>query len=255
MSAAATLLLAMLPAAWAQDAGSEGEGPASPAPAPEEAPPPPPEAPPAAGPSKPPPPPGEGFQLGRPQLRPLVGANVFAPSSGDAIALIGIGAAATVPARYDRPGPVDIVGNARVSGQYFLGSSKSSGAEVQGGVFAGPQWEILRLTLGPNVFWSRFQYGSLSLDPVTGVGVPVIASADAKVVYAYGGLEPSWFVSGDRPGVDWSEEDGFGFGDEYAWLAGGGVNVGPIGLGINWSRRATAIGPQQGVGFSVRLGG
>jgi hypothetical protein len=255
MSAAATLLLAMLPAAWAQDAGSEGEGPASPAPAPEEAPPPLPEAPPAAGPSKPPPPPGEGFQLGRPQLRPLVGANVFAPSSGDAIALIGIGAAATVPARYDRPGPVDIVGNARVSGQYFLGSSKSSGAEVQGGVFAGPQREILRLTLGPNVFWSRFQYGSLALDPVTGVGVPVIASADAKVVYAYGGLEPSWFVSGDRPGVDWSEEDGFGFGDEYAWLAGGGVNVGPIGLGINWSRRATAIGPQQGVGFSVRLGG
>ena len=38
-------------------------------------------------------------------------------------------------------------------------------------------------------------------------------------------------------------------------MAGGGINAGPIGLGVNWSRRATAFGPQQGVGFSVRLGG
>jgi hypothetical protein len=254
MPAVSALLLALLPAVWAQDAGAGdagGSAPSDTAGGTEGAA----EAPAGPAPAEPPPPPGEGFRFGRPQVRPLVGANVFAPAGGDPIALIGVGAAATVPARMDRAGPVDIVGNARVSGQYFLGSSKSNGAEVQAGVFAGPQWQVLRLTLGPNVFWSRFQYGALSLDPVSGVGVPVIASANAKVVYAYGGLEPSWFVSGSRPGVDWSEADGFGFGDEYAWLAGGGINAGPIGLGVNWSRRATAFGPQQGVGFSVRLGG
>jgi hypothetical protein len=189
----------------------------------------------------------------QPSVRPAIGASVF---SDGVNAYAGAALGAEVGATFFQPEKqredLRFVVRPRALGQIIVGPS-TSGYDVHGGVFAGPRWQILGLTLGPDVFTNRFTYGPVLLDPVVGMGVPVIADVDLQVLSVYGGLEPIWFFSGDRPTVDWSTTDPFGFGHEFAWTAGAAVQVGRLGLSASYNIRQTAFGPQRGFGFGLSL--
>jgi hypothetical protein len=71
------------------------------------------------------------------------------------------------------------------------------------------------------------------------------------VVTAYVGLEPAWLVGNNRPGVDWSETDAFGIGDEFAVLAGVGVRGEKLRLGLDAQRRTTSYGTDNQFGLNL----
>jgi len=188
-----------------------------------------------------------------PFLKPVIGANVFGAGTETYVSL-SLGAEAGLHYRQDKPDPL-LMGTARVRGEYLLGTGVK-GTEVRVGNFIGPWWKFIGLQTGPDVFWNKYSYGTITLDPVTGLGWPVMALMDLVVINLYGGLEPAWYLSSTgRPQVDWSQQDTFGFGQEFTWFAGATIDLKVARVGLTWSRRTTAFGVQQGYGLGLKVGG
>jgi hypothetical protein len=143
-------------------------------------------------------------------------------------------------------------GTARIAGAYMIGSG-SSGYDVRIGNFFGPKFSIIGLQTGPDIFQNQFTFGDTTLAPTLGMDWPLITTLYLGPIDLYGGLQPTAFFSGNRPGVNWSQESAFGFGSEFTWLAGASLDAGPIGLSVTYTRRITAFGPQQGFGLGIRL--
>ena len=116
----------------------------------------------------------------------------------------------------------------------------------------GPALGPLSLSVGPDLFHSEATYDSLTLDPVIGVSAPVILTGDLKLIRAYIGVIPSWYLSGERPGLD---GDGFlGMGDESAFVVGSYFTVIVAHMGMSYRLSQDAFGNHHQIGFSVGLG-
>ncbi len=192
--------------------------------------------------------------------RPALGGSTYTGSDGTTTTAIAIGGQGGV--RYwqrKKKNPI-WAGRSRVQVQYIVSSGSATGMEVKVGSFMGPQWggpggSYFGLSSGLDVFWNRYTFGDVALDPTVGVGMPYIASTGVKPIGVFVGFEPAWIANEDRR-VDWSEVDEFGFGHQFSTFVGGQLNIPGIGsVGLSYNRTITAYGVQQGYGVSMNLRG
>ena len=146
--------------------------------------------------------------------------------------------------RRRRPGPR----------QYIVGSD-ASGYQVRAGAFAGPWYKVIGARTGPDFFYSQYRFGPDTLDPSAGLSWPVIGLLDFKVINFHAGVEPAFFFNPDYPTVDWSAEERFGFGGEFTYRAGVGLDLKAAGITLGYTDRITAFGRDQGFGVGFRVGG
>ena len=187
----------------------------------------------------------------QPFVRPAVGASSWT-SNGQTAAAASVGLRAGLNYWERGRGVPRLTGQARVAGDYLVSASDLSGWEVRAGNFIGPSWRAVGLRIGPDLFHNQYVVGSTVLAPVTGLAIPLVASAQKSGLSAYVGLEPSWYLSGDRPGVNWANgSQPFGFGDEFRYLAGASVGVGDLQVGVNYQYRMTSGGTESGFGLAL----
>lgn len=185
--------------------------------------------------------------------KPVVGASLFSDGS-QLYTTIGLGGQVGLHFWQKQPDP-KIVGTSRLLAQGFLGDQGLNGYDVRLGAFAGPWYKVVGLRAGPDFFYNAFNYGPYTLGASPGVSIPVLALLDFDVINFHAGVEPAFFFSPTRATVDWSQEDIFGFGGEFTYLAGVGINADGFGLSLNYTDAVTAFGRQRGYGVGFRVGG
>lgn len=191
--------------------------------------------------------------------RPSLGGSSYTSNDGTTSTAVALGGEAGV--RYwqlKNKSPI-YAGRTRALAHYIVSSGNATGMEVKVGSFMGPQWlgkggTYFGLSSGLDVFWNRYSYGDITLDPTVGVGVPFKAVTGMKIVGVYAGFEPAWIDNADRR-VDWSQQELFGFGHQFSTFMGGQVNLGPSSIGVGYTRTITAYGVQEGYGISMNLRG
>lgn len=141
-------------------------------------------------------------------------------------------------------------GQARVGGSYITAGTNATGYEVRVGNFLGPAWKHVGLSFGPDVFYNQWTYAGTQLPATTGIATPLVVNGNIEILDGYIGAEPAWYVSGNRQKTDWQQADGVGFGHEFAWLAGLGVRIEGLHVGVHGRRQINAYGVQNSVGFS-----
>jgi hypothetical protein len=188
--------------------------------------------------------------------RPAMGANVFTPEEGEPVTVVSVGGVAGINYWQTGRKHPKLRGNARAAVDYVMGASDLSGYQVRVGNFTGPLWKTVGFTLGPDLFYSQYQFGATELPAAGGVGVPVTVDAYLDNVSLFAGVEPAWYVIGDRPGRDWSDAEGApGFGNEFAYFAGVGLQLGGWNVGASWRHSMTAYGEQNSYGASASFDG
>lgn len=150
--------------------------------------------------------------------------------------------------------PPQWTGQTRVAGSWILSSGNASGLDARVGSFIGPRWKYVGLQGGPDLFWNRWQYGGVVLDPTVGLAVPITATATLDAVSILGGAEPAWLSNEERR-VDWDQTDALGFGHEFTWFAGVGISVQGVSLGVQYRYHIQASGVQQGFSFGAGFRG
>ena len=192
----------------------------------------------------------EGW-VSRPFIRPVAGVSVWGGSGQQTSTIATAGAEAGIVYRQvGRPLPRWRV-TPRVRAQIYSTGGGVAGFHARAGVQAGPWWKHVGLSFGPDLYRDQLVVDRIKLDPVNGMAFPVLGLGRLGPLGAHVGVEPSWFLSGDRPGVDWSETDRFGFGDEFAYLAGANLTVDKMVVGVQWTRRITAAGEGTDWGFNA----
>lgn len=187
----------------------------------------------------------------RPYIRPVGGVSVWGGSGQQTSTVATAGAEAGIVYReVGKPLPRWTV-TPRVRAQIYSTGAGVAGFHARAGVQAGPWWKHVGLSFGPDVYRDQLVVDRVKLDPVNGLAFPVMGLGRFGPIGAHVGVEPSWFLSGNRPGVDWSETDSFGFGDEFAYLAGASVRVQQMVLGVQWTRRITSQGEGTDWGFNA----
>ncbi len=186
----------------------------------------------------------------RPFVRPAGGASSW--SNGDTtVTAFSIGGNAGLDYWEKGRKQPRLRGQARVGGSYMAAGGDATGYELRVGNFLGPQWKNYGFSFGPDVFYNQWTYAGTELPATTGISTPLVANGSLEIFNAYVGAEPSWYVSGDRAQTDWSESDGVGFGHEFAWLAGLGMSIQGMHVGVHGRRQITAYGVQNSIGFSA----
>lgn len=188
----------------------------------------------------------------RPYLQPIGGASSFSDGQTTTSSVYVGGQAGLMYRQVHKPFP-RLKGNARLQGAYSFNSNDVRGIDLRIGNFLGPQWKHVGIQTGPDLFRSSYQYGDVTLAPTGGLAWPAIVTGRMKQVSVYGGAEPAWYLGDARPGVDWSKTDSVGLGDEFSWLAGAGLSLGKVRVGIDYRRRTTAFGTDSVIGANVSM--
>jgi hypothetical protein len=187
----------------------------------------------------------------RPFVRPVAGVSIWGGSGRQTTSIATAGGEAGIVYRQvGRPLPRWRV-TPRVRAQLYTTSSGIAGYHARVGAQAGPWWKHVGLSAGPDLYRDQLIVDGVKLDPVNGLAMPVMGLGRLGPVGLHAGVEPSWFLSGERPGVDWSETDRFGFGDEFAYLAGASMKVQKMVVGVQWRRRITSAGEGTDWGFNA----
>lgn len=186
-------------------------------------------------------------------LRPQAGVSAWAGSGGGTSTAANVGAVGGMYYWQNESRSPIIQGQARARGTKVFGSGVT-GTDIHVGNFIGPSWSSLMLQTGPDVFWNEYQFGATTLAPTLGLGWPLMASTGLGSVSVSAGVEPAWFISSDRPSVDWSSQSVPGFGDEFTYTAGAGVSIDPARLSLSYRHTVTAFGAQKGLGVGLKIG-
>ena len=125
------------------------------------------------------------------------------------------------------------------------------GEEIRLGSFMGPWFAVAGLQVGPDVVFSKYENPAVSMDPVVGLAVPASALIDLKILRLTGQAGPTFYVHGDREGVNWSQTSFPGFGDEFTYGAGATIDLFLISFSLSYVRRITGFGDEDVVGFGV----
>ena len=128
-----------------------------------------------------------------------------------------------------------------------------SGQDIRLGSFIGPWWRIIGVQIGPDVFYNTYNNPGVDIDDVVGVSTRAAAVIDLKVVNVTASITPSFYVSGDREGVDWSQQEFPGVGDELMYSIGAGIDLWVIGFGVSYTSNTTSFGNESRVGFGVSI--
>lgn len=186
----------------------------------------------------------------KPFIRPEAGISSWS-SGGTTATAVDLGAQAGVRFWQKKADDPSIQGLTRVRGSYLLGTA--SGVDVRVGAFAGPAWKNIRLQTGPDVYWNRYDWGAVELDPTLGLAWPVQAFSRLGPLGLTIGAQPSFFLSSDRRSVDWSEQSVPGIGDECTYFATAAIQAASLRLSISLTQTITAYGTQRGLGVGFRL--
>lgn len=184
--------------------------------------------------------------------RPQLGGSTYTSADDVTTSALGIGGEGGL--RYwqvDKPYP-RLRGRTRVQLQYLISSGSVEGMDVKVGSFIGPTWKYLGFSTGIDVFWNRYVWNEVPLDPTVGIGVPAIVTAGSDKVGVYGGIEPAYIFNEDRR-VDWSETDDIGFGHQFTVMTGVHVRIDTVVVGVGYSRTVTVSGVHQGYGVSLNF--
>ena len=114
----------------------------------------------------------------------------------------------------------------------------------------GPWLRFVGLQLGPGVGVSHWSLKGAELPTAVGVDAHGAVILDLKKVHLLGAVAPRWLVMGKRAGA---EHPLGGLGDELLLRAGAGTTFGNVRIGLDLSRRWTAIGTLDRVGLNMRL--
>jgi len=186
-------------------------------------------------------------------FEPSAGASVYS-SGGTAVTAASIGGQAGYKYRLvNTPDPL-WSGKTRVAGSYQTNSNGLQGLDVRVGSFIGPSWDDFGLSIGPDLFWNQALGGGVNLEPTTGLEIPLSANYRAKPLTLSAGVSPAW-LSNEARRVDWDTTESAlpGFGHEFTYRAGLGLNIEGFNVSAGYSYRIVASGIQQGFSFGVRL--
>ncbi|MFT5679347.1 MAG: hypothetical protein ACI8RZ_000251 [Myxococcota bacterium] len=186
-------------------------------------------------------------------LRPQGGVSAWAGTGGGTSTALNVGAVAGMYYWQNESRSPILQGQARASGAKVFGSGVT-GTDLHIGNFIGPSWSSLMLQTGPDFFWNEYQFGATTLAPTLGLGWPLTASTGLGAVSVNAGVEPAWFISSQRPSVDWDSQSVPGFGDEFTYTVGGGVSIDPARLSLSYRYTVTAFGAQKGLGVGLKIG-
>ncbi len=142
-------------------------------------------------------------------------------------------------------------GRTRARGTYAM-SNNGNGVDLRLGSFIGPTWQNFGLSVGPDLFWDRYTVGSTTLDPSVGMSLPLTATMPLSSLTLWAGVAPSWLTNEARR-VNWDQEEVFGFGHEFTYMAGAAIAVGSFTISANYAYRITVAGPQQGFGLGFKI--
>jgi len=149
-----------------------------------------------------------------------------------------------------RDGPrasADIAGHA----EFPLGQAKGSwdlGLATLGGAWLGP----VGLQAGPRLSGSRHKLAEDDLPAVGAVDGVTQLIVDASVVQFSAGISPRWHLSEARPPAS-GPRPLDGLGDEIAATGGVGLTRGAMRLNADFTRRWTAVGTIDRIGFGIRM--
>lgn len=194
-----------------------------------------------------------------PVLLPVAGLSAFTGADGEVKVGIGLGAQAGFRYWQDKPDPF-LMGMSRVRGEYLLGAGLN-GPEVRVGSFLGPWWKFIGAQTGPDIFWQKYSVTvgdqKYSFDPTVGLSWPVMANLVAGPISVHGAVEPGFYFAADDlvPEVDWDKADHFGFGDEFTYQAGVGLDLKAARVGLDYTITTSGYGVEKGLGVSFRVGG
>lgn len=186
----------------------------------------------------------------RPYVNPMGGASSFSNGRTQTTAAYAGTQAGLRYRQVGRPFP-RIKGDLRLQGTYTWATGNVRGYELRLGNLIGPQWRHVGLQTGPDLFTNAYQYGDTQLPATSGLAWPAIATGRFKALSGYAGVEPAWYLTDNRAGVDWSATDAVGVGDEFSLLGGVGVQLDKLRVGLNARRRTTAYGTDNSFGVSA----
>lgn len=185
----------------------------------------------------------------QPFVRPIVGATVLTDGTSSYYgANLGLRGGLHI---YQEKEGLRGQGTVRAQGQAILGNA--FGYDVRLGAFAGPWYEVVGLSTGPDFFYNGYSFGSAELQASPGVSWPITAMFDVKAFNMFAGVEPAWFFSPNRLTVDWSAEPTFGFGGEFTKYVGAGIDLKAFAISVSYSDRTMAFGHDRGFGVGFRL--
>jgi hypothetical protein len=121
------------------------------------------------------------------------------------------------------------------------------------GHFAGPWVGPVGVRIGPDLRADRAVWGDETLPATLALGPQLTLSLDAKVAQAFVGVEPAWYLAGERAPVDWSASPLPGVGDDTTWMAGVAVPVGIFHWMAQGSAQATPLGSVWEAGLGVHF--
>lgn len=218
---------------------------------------------PAVLPTDDPPPPGEDAEIDAsgpelrfhiperweydPFFRPDGGFSLYA-GSGYIASAIAIGLVGGVQ-YWDQESRLHGQTRAKATGLLLSGGL---GYDLRVGSFIGPADKYWSVQVGPDVFRNGFRAGGFVMEPSLGIDFVTRATLGPPEAFLIAGVTPAVLFNPDRR-VNWDAEDHIGFGHEFEWQLGAVIDAGPLHLGAIYSRRITAVGIQQGVGFSLGL--
>ena len=145
-----------------------------------------------------------------------------------------------------------ITGVTRARFEAFIGSTTVSGQQLRVGAFGGPTWRRASISVGPDFFVDQYRINGVEVPAQGGVAAPLTGTVWNKRLMGWAGVQPAWYL-GDREGVDWSEVDAPGLGDECAWFAGAGYRLNGIVVGVEGTVRTTSFGTNRSWGLTARV--
>ena len=136
----------------------------------------------------------------------------------------------------------------------YIADNDSSGLDLRVGTFFGPQGKTFGATFGVDGFYNTWTYGNQTLPESYGLEVPVALDIHRKTTWAQVGASVAYLAEESRR-VDWSQQDIPGVGHEMSLFAGAGARIENLDLGVRYTYRITAIGPQQELSGFVTVTG
>jgi hypothetical protein len=175
----------------------------------------------------------------RPFVRPHVELLLYDDGSGTE-PIVDLGAEAGVRYAQERAALPTWAGRTRIAGSYGIGVPGVRAWDYRAGSFLGPVFRVLGLESGLDVFNNELTVDGAGLQPSIGIDVPLRATLDFEVPSVWAGIGTAYLFDPDRR-VDWSERAAFGFGHEFEYLFGAGLDLG-VHLSAQYTHRVVATG-------------
>jgi hypothetical protein len=128
-----------------------------------------------------------------------------------------------------------------------------SGQDIRIGSFIGPWWRIVGFQVGPDLVYNTYDNPGVEATEMIGVAPVASAIVDLRIVSVSATASPTFYLGGNRPGVDWNQYSFTGVGDEFTFSTRAGVDLFVVGCGVSYTRRYSAFGEESRIGFDVSI--